>query len=124
MENKIVLTEKKDNQEVQEMAFLVVSKNQIGVTNSLADLNAVIVSDGAEQEPVMIWMGEKNRMLEAEYKIQLQDEVSKVNISDGFGTPKLVTPDYNLDYNRVDRRSRETEPVKDKVLPKVFKHCR
>lgn len=124
MKNENGLTNKKEKQEVQELAFLVVSKDRIGVTNSLADLNAVIVSDSAEKEPVKIWMGEKTEMLEAEYKIMLQDAVNKVKIPKGFGKPTLVTPNYFEDYHINDRGGKEAESVESKPqdLPVVLKH--
>ena len=126
MDNKNVLTEKKENQEVQEMAFLVVSKDRIGVTNSFEDLKAVIVSNSLEKEPVKIWMGEKSDMLDAEYKIMLQDAVDKVELSKGVGKSTLVIPNYYMDYNINDRGGKEPElkEAKPKALPVVLKHCK
>ncbi len=124
METKNELVNQKENQKVEELAFLVVSKNQIGVTNSLSDIASVIVEDGSENEPISIWFGEKNLMLEYEYKIQLMDEVNKLTIPENFKNVKLVTPNFYTNYNRLNRSNNESKNIETchSVLPVVLKH--
>ena len=98
-----------DNPEVQDIAFLVVSEDRIGVTGSLADVSAMLASGAEDPAQFHIFRGSKQDMLSMEYKIQLHDAVDAVNLAGVDKGSRFLIPEQNVDYNLCEREPRHSE---------------
>lgn len=115
MDNKNIINN--SNSEVQDMAFLIVTPEMVGVSTSIDDIiNALGDSLKTPGNEVTIKSGEKSYLLEIEHKILGVDHI--MDMENGkFSFPDL--PQEGLLLNRHDKGERKALPH---ILKKYIKN--
>lgn len=97
----------KDEQVVEDVAFMVVSEDKVGVTDSLDDVISLLAKDGNEPAEFYLVRGEKHALLEAEYKLLFHDAVDQMRLSNLNAGQKFITPEFYTDFNLCAREVSE-----------------
>lgn len=101
--------------EVTERAFLVLSKEAVGVTNEIADV-AGFIEENAEKTGIYVCGGNKEDMFKLEDYILLADEVKN-----SIGKNELNIPERRVVYNLTPRNISEQKISVLKLLESPLK---
>ena len=96
-----------NEQRVEETAYLVISKDKIGVTPSLDDVKSLLGQDPTRTESFYIVRGEKASLLEMEFKVMFHDAITSLDLGKLEAGQSFVSPELNRGYNLCTREIRD-----------------